>query len=108
MATDKEFANGVLFRLGHDNFAIKPMFSEYCLYFDGKTVGFICDNRLLIKPTKESAHLAEICEPQSAYPGSKLYYFVSDAQLEKPEIFIETMKKIAAATPAKKPRKKKS
>ncbi len=106
MSTDKEFANSVLFRLGLDNFTIKQMFSEYCLYYDGKTVGFICDNRLLIKPTKESAHLAEICEQQSAYPGSKLYYFVSDEQLKEPSGFIETMQQIAANAPVKKPKKK--
>lgn len=106
MSTDKEYANSVLFRLGLDNFTIKPMFSEYCLYYDGKTVGFICDNRVLIKPTKESAHLVEICEAQSAYPGSKLYYFVSDEQLKEPSGFIETMQQIAANAPVKKPKKK--
>lgn len=106
MSTDKEFANSVLFRLGLDNFTIKPMFSEYCLYYDGKPVGFVCDNRVLIKPTKESAHLAKICEAQSAYPGSKLYYFVSDEQLKEPSGFIETMQRIAANAPAKKPKKK--
>lgn len=73
----------------------------------GKTVAFVCDDRLLIKPTKQSAHLDKICEMQEAYPGSKLYYLVTDDQLSEPRGFIETMHAIAAATPDKKPRKPK-
>lgn len=108
MATDKDFTEYLLVKLGNDvRFSTKAMFGEYCLYYDGKVVAFICDNRLLIKLTKQSEHLKDICEMDEAYPGSKLYYLVSEDQLDEPKIFIETMKEIAAATPARKARKAK-
>lgn len=106
MATSKEYSEYILHILG-EGFSVKSMFGEYCLYYLGKTVAFICDDRLLIKPTKQSMHLDEICEMQEAYPGSKLYYLVTDDQLSEPLGFIETMRAIAAATPDKKPKKKK-
>lgn len=106
MATSKEYSEYILHVLG-DGFSLKSMFGEYCLYYMGKTTAFVCDNRLLIKPTKQSTHLGEICEMQEAYPGSKLYYLVTDDQLSEPRGFIETMKAISAATPNKKPKKPK-
>lgn len=107
MPTDKTFIEYVLTKLGNDvRFGAKAMFGEYCLYYDGKVVAFICDNRLLIKPTKQSEHLKDICEMCEAYPGSKLYYLVSEDYLDEPQIFTDTMKAIAAATPAKKVKKK--
>ncbi len=109
MATDKDFIEYLLLKLGNDvRFSTKAMFGEACLYYDGKVVAFVCDNRLLIKPTKQSEHLKDICEMDEAYPGSKLYYLVSEDQLDEPKIFIETMKAIAAATPDKKPKKTKT
>lgn len=108
MATDKDFIEYLLVKLGNDiRFSTKAMFGEYCLYYDGKVVAFVCDNRLLIKPTKQSEHLRDICEMDEAYPGSKLYYLVSEDQLDEPREFIQTMKAIAAATPDKKPKKPK-
>jgi TfoX/Sxy family transcriptional regulator of competence genes len=106
MATSKEYSEYILHILG-EGFSTKSMFGEFCLYYMGKTVAFICDDRLLIKPTKQSAHLDEICEMQEAYPGSKLYYLVTDDQLSEPRGFIDTMRAIAAATPDKKAKKKK-
>ncbi len=103
MATDKDFIDYLLTKLGHfTRFSVRPMFGEYCLYVDGKTVAFVCDNRLLIKPTKQSEHLNDICEKDHAYPESKLYYLVSEDQLDDPEVFIKAMFDIAAATPDKK------
>ncbi len=83
------------------------MFGEYGLYADGKIVGFICDNQLLIKPTPQSLKLEDMCEKDHAYPGSKLYYMVSEEQLDAPEVFCDVMFDIAAATPEKKKKKPK-
>ncbi len=108
MACDKDFIAYVLAKLGHEpRFSARPMFGEYGLYADGKIVGFICDNRLLIKPTPQSMVLEDLCEKDHAYPGSKLYYLVSEDQLDAPQIFCDVMFAIAAATPDKKSRKKK-
>ena len=35
----------------------KRMFGEYCLYFDGVPIAFICSDQLFIKPTKTNKQL---------------------------------------------------
>ena len=51
MATTKEFLAEILDRLsGLDGVTHRAMMGEYILYYNGKIVGGIYDNRLLIKP----------------------------------------------------------
>ena len=108
MACDKDFIEYVLAKLGHaPRFTARAMFGEYGIYADGKIAGFICDNQLLIKPTPQSLALEDICEKDHAYPNSKLYYVVSEEQLDEPEIFCDIMFAITAATPDKKKKAKK-
>jgi TfoX/Sxy family transcriptional regulator of competence genes len=77
MATRKETTTFILDQLGRPGrFGVKPMFGEYAMYADGRTVGFICDDRLLLKIMPENAVLAEHCGRASAYPGSKDYYLI--------------------------------
>lgn len=33
------------------------MMGEYCAYYNGKMVGDICDNTLLLKPTEDAIRL---------------------------------------------------
>lgn len=50
MATSKPVMLQILDDLAHpDRFTTHPMFGEYALHADGKTVGFICDGALLVK-----------------------------------------------------------
>lgn len=107
MACDKEFIDFILSKLGHaPRFSARAMFGEYGIYADQKIVGFICDNQLLIKPTPQSLALEDICEKGHAYPKSKLYYVVSEDQLDDPAIYCDIMFAISAATPDKKKKKK--
>ena len=49
----KEFLAEILDRLsGLDGVTHRPMMGEYILYYNGKIVGGIYDNRLLVKPVK--------------------------------------------------------
>ena len=51
MATTKEFLAEILDRLsGLDGVTHRAMMGEYILYYNGKIVGGIYDNRLLVKP----------------------------------------------------------
>lgn len=50
MATTKEFLAEILDRLsGLDDVTHRPMMGEYILYYNGRIVGGIYDNRLLVK-----------------------------------------------------------
>ena len=51
----------------------RKMFGEYALYLGGKTVAFVCDDTLFIKPTAGALALLPDTERGPAYPGSKDY-----------------------------------
>jgi DNA transformation protein and related proteins len=107
MATTKEFAQYIVGIMGVEHFSVKPMFSEYCIYCDGKVVGFICDNRLLIKPMAQSKILEGQCEMDQAYPESKLYYVIDESKIDDLDLR-EICFAMAAAIPEKKKKPPKS
>lgn len=79
MATRRETADFILGELGRpDRFRLKPMFGEFALYADGKVVGFIAEEQLLLKIMPESAALEDQCEKAEVFPGSKDYYLVPE------------------------------
>lgn len=106
MATTKDFAQYILGIMG-ERFIVKPMFSEYCIYCDGKAIGFICDNRFLIKPIAQSKILENHCEMDHAYPESKLYYVIEDDKIDDLGLR-EICYAMALAIPEKKKPKPKS
>ncbi len=102
MATQKETVEFLLEKLDDKRFSVRPMFGEYALYADGKTVGFVCDDTLFVKILPESATLEDQCEKGEAYPGSKPYYVVEESQLSSIEDLPAILFDIAASIPAKK------
>ena len=72
MASSKEFLRFVLEQLsGLDDISYRPMMGEYIIYYRGKIVGGIYDDRLLVKKTKSALKLmpaAVCCLP---YYGAK-------------------------------------
>ena len=58
MASTKEYLDFVLGQLAdRDAIRTRTMMGEYVLYCDGKVVGGIYDDRLLLKPTKSALRL---------------------------------------------------
>ena len=106
MATTKEFHDYVVGALKNfGNIATKKMMGEYLLYANGKLVGDICDNRLLLKETPTSKRLLSACKMEYPYKGSKtLMYVVPD--LENAEFLQELLEGMAADLPEKKPKRK--
>ena len=105
MSTEREFAELVIGILQPEPMRVKLMFGEYCLYHNDKVVAFICDNRVLLKPTTEPLDLVHGLDQAEAYPGSKLYHVVPDDRLNT-TWFRETVKALADALPASRPKKK--
>lgn len=55
MASKKEFLEFVLEQLSDlDEITYKPMMGEFILYYRGRIVGGIYDDRLLVKPVKSA------------------------------------------------------
>lgn len=58
MASSKEYLNFVLEQLSElDNISHRAMMGEYILYYKGKIIGGIYDDRFLIKPVKSAKKL---------------------------------------------------
>ncbi len=72
MASSKDFLAFVLEQLSPlGDVTFRPMMGEYVLYFAGKTVGGIYDDRLLLKPTAGALRLMPGAETDIPYPGAK-------------------------------------
>ncbi len=102
MASSKNYLEFVLEQLsGLDDVTYRSMMGEYILYFRGKIIGGIYDNRFLVKPVQ--AVLDKIAQP--SYEGAKEMILVEDLENQ---VFLEDL--ILAMydqLPLPKPKKKK-
>ena len=72
MASRKEYVDYILERLsGLEGVSVRPMMGEYILYCQGKAVGGVYDDRLLIKPTAAALALMPGAPRELPYPGAK-------------------------------------
>ena len=86
MATTKEYHDYVLECLNKaGEVTSRKMMGEYCLYYNGKLFGDICDNRLLVKQTETSKRLLADCPLEYPYEGSKTLMFLV-SEFENPEL----------------------
>lgn len=78
MASSKEYLNFVLEQCG--GLSARAMMGEYVLYFGGKIVGGIYDNRLLVKPTTSVNSLMPSAPRELPYEGAKEMLFVENIE----------------------------
>lgn len=79
MASDKEYLDFILDQLsGLDDLTFKPMMGEYILYYRGKIVGGIYDDRLLVKPVESAVLLMPDARYETPYEGAKGMLLVDD------------------------------
>jgi len=72
MASSKEFIQFILEQLsGLDDISYRPMMGEYIIYYRGKIVGGIYDDRLLVKKTKSARALMPEAACVFPYDGAK-------------------------------------
>lgn len=79
MATSKEFHDHVvesLQRIG--DVSTRRMMGEYCVYYQGKLIGDICNNCLFLKPTESVLRLMPDADRAYPYEGSKTLMVVVD------------------------------
>ena len=79
MSSGKEYLHFILEQLSDlDDISYRPMMGEYILYYRGKIVGGIYDDRLLVKKTRSALELmpAAICE--RPYEGAKEMLLVDE------------------------------
>ncbi|MBQ9719348.1 MAG: TfoX/Sxy family protein [Oscillospiraceae bacterium] len=72
MASTKEYLTYILEQLsGLDDIRYRAMMGEYILYYRGKVVGGVYDNRLLLKPTPSARALLPDAPMELPYEGAK-------------------------------------
>lgn len=72
MATNKEYLNFILDQLsGLDGIAVKQMMGEYIVYYNGKIVAYLCDDRLLVKPVPSAIKMLPDAKMEPPYDGAK-------------------------------------
>lgn len=78
MASSKEYVAFILESC--DGLSARAMMGEYLLYYNGKLVGGVYDNRLLVKPVPSAKALMPNAEYQFPYEGAKEMLLVEDIE----------------------------
>ncbi|MEY8390440.1 TfoX/Sxy family protein [Lachnospiraceae bacterium 45-W7] len=79
MASSKDYLAFVLEQLsGLDDISYRAMMGEYIIYFHGKIVGGIYDDRLLVKPVPSAISLMPTASYELPYEGAKEMLLVDD------------------------------
>lgn len=81
MASDKAYLQFILEQLsGLEEISYRAMMGEYILYYRGKIVGGIYDNRLLVKPTKSAVSYMPTAPLELPYEGAKEMLCVEEVE----------------------------
>ena len=106
MASTQEYRDYILDQLtGLEGISCQAMMGEYLLYCQGKLVGGIYDNRLLVKPTASAVRLLPDATRELPYEGAKEMLLVRDP--ENRELLTELIQALYEELPASKPKRAK-
>ena len=79
MPSSKSHLQFILDQLsGLDEITFRAMMGEYILYYRGKVVGGVYDDRLLVKPTQSARALMPQAALEPPYEGAKAMLLVDD------------------------------
>ena len=79
MASRKEYLDFILEQLSElEEIAYRAMMGEYIIYYRGKIIGGIYDDRLLVKPVKSAISLMPDANYELPYEGAKEMLLVND------------------------------
>ena len=79
MPSDKEYLEFILEQLsGLSDVSYRAMMGEYIIYYRGKVIGGIYDNRFLVKPTDSAKTLLPDAESELPYQGAKSMLLAAD------------------------------
>lgn len=105
MASSKDYLEYILDQLsGLDDISYRAMMGEYIIYYRGKVVGGIYDDRFLVKPVKAAAAMMPDADLELPYEGAKELLLVDD--VENGEFLRELLEAMYDELPAPKKRKK--
>ncbi|MBQ9690468.1 MAG: TfoX/Sxy family protein [Candidatus Methanomethylophilaceae archaeon] len=80
MSSTEERLNEILSMLPSEGISYRRMMGEYIIYYSGKVVGGIYDDRFLVKVTKSSEAILPDAPRELPYEGAKPMILVEDVQ----------------------------
>ena len=81
MASSKEYLEFILDQLSElDDITCRAMMGEYIIYYRGKVIGGIYDDRFLVKNIKAAADLMPEAALELPYDGAKEMLLVDDIE----------------------------
>ena len=103
MASSKEYLEYILEQLSDvDDISYRAMMGEYIIYYRGKVVGGIYDDRFLVKATKSVQEMMPDADQELPYEGAKAMLLVDD--VEDREFLKELLEAMYPELPAPKKR----
>lgn len=79
MASSRDYLDFVLCQLSSlDDIGFRQMMGEYIIYYRGRIVGGIYDDRLLVKPTKSAREMLPDAPSEPPYAGAKEMLLVEE------------------------------
>ncbi|MCD8390803.1 MAG: TfoX/Sxy family protein [Firmicutes bacterium] len=105
MASSKEYLQYIIEQLSDlEEITTRAMMGEYILYYRGKIVGGIYDDRLLVKPTKSALTYMPQAAYELPYEGAKAMLLVED--VDNREFLTGLFNTMYAELPERKTKKK--
>ncbi|WP_315271880.1 TfoX/Sxy family protein [Oribacterium sinus] len=81
MASSKDYLDFILEQLSElEDISHRAMMGEYIIYYQGKVVGGIYDDRFLVKPTKTAVAMMPNASMELPYEGAKEMLLVDDVE----------------------------
>ena len=105
MASSKEYLAFILEQLSElEEITYRAMMGEFIIYYRGKIVGGIYDNRLLVKPVKAAIRYMPTAPYEVPYEGAKEMLLVEE--VDNKEFLTSLFRAMYEELPAPKPKKK--
>ena len=106
MASSKEYLEFVLGQLSElEGITYRAMMGEFIIYYRGKIVGGIYDDRLLVKPIKSAISYMPTAPYELPYEGAKAMLLVDE--VDNKEFLTDLFRAMYDELPAPKSKKKK-
>ena len=105
MGSTKDYLEYILEQLSFsDEITYRSMMGEYIIYYRGKIIGGIYDDRFLVKPVKSAKEMMPNARMELPYEGAKEMLLVDD--VENREFLKELLEAMYDELPAPKKRRK--
>ena len=105
MSSSKDYLEYVLDQLSDlEDISSRAMMGEYIIYYRGKIIGGIYDDRFLVKPVKAAIAMMPNAERELPYEGAKEMLLVE--RLDDREFLKDLLESMYEELPAPKKKKK--